>query len=573
MRPIYIVALLFILPVSVSAVESIPSFDARITVNENATIEVSERIVYDFGEDERHGIFRIIPYSYQAQTETYTADISSVLVTDEFGNPRPFQESRGNGELNLKIGNPNAYVTGRQTYVITYIVEGPFLYFDDRDEFYWNVTGYWPRAMERASVLVDLPRGSSVIAAACYQGPDGAGTPCDESERLVNSERAGYQAAANMLGAQEGLTIAVAFPKGTIAEIEKPWAQERPVWLMYLPLALPLLAFFVMLYLWYTRGRDPKGKGTIVTQFTPPEGLTPGVAGTLYNEHIEPREISAEIVRLAVEGYIKIHRLDETVLLIIPTTDYLLERIGDKTPEDPVGSLLLDKLFQSEFEAEVEIDGNKVRGSMLSKMKHKFVKEKKAIEDRLYDEVVVRKYFLARPDKVRTRYIGIGIGVAVLSIGLVVVSSAGSVAAVAVAMGLTVPLIILGAYLMPAKTREGVRVKEYLEGFKRYLEVAEKDRLKFHNAPEKKPETFSAFLPYAMAFGVEKEWAEYFEDMQLEQPDWYSGTGGRFAATAFASDLSSFSSDFSAAAAPQSSGSGGGGSVGGGFGGGGGGSW
>jgi uncharacterized membrane protein len=77
-----------------------------------------------------------------------------------------------------------------------------------------------------------------------------------------------------------------------------------------------------------------------------------------------------------------------------------------------------------------------------------------------------------------------------------------------------------------------------------------------------------------MAFGVEEAWAEQFEDLHLEEPQWYSGSAGnRFVPSAFAADLSSFSGDFASASAPQSSGSSGGGSVGGGFGGGGGGSW
>jgi uncharacterized membrane protein len=127
---------------------------------------------------------------------------------------------------------------------------------------------------------------------------------------------------------------------------------------------------------------------------------------------------------------------------------------------------------------------------------------------------------------------------------------------------------------MPVKTREGVLMRERLEGFKRYLSVAEKDRITYHNAPERSPEVFEAFLPYAMAFGVEKAWAKYFEDLYTSEPEWYTGgTTGTFALGSLASDLSSFTTSVSAASAPQSSGAGGGGSSGGGFGGGGGGSW
>jgi uncharacterized membrane protein len=136
------------------------------------------------------------------------------------------------------------------------------------------------------------------------------------------------------------------------------------------------------------------------------------------------------------------------------------------------------------------------------------------------------------------------------------------------------------AILMGHRTKKGVEIKEKLLGLKMYLESAEKDRIKFHNAPEKNPQRFEKFLPYAMVFGVEKEWAEQFKDIYKEQPEWYEGVGGQtFNSVVLANSLNSFSRTASGSmiSAPSSAGSGGsgfsGGGSGGGFGGGGGGSW
>jgi hypothetical protein len=561
--------------------ETIPTFDARILVSENGTIEVTEAIVYDFGNNKRHGIFRNIPYSYQAGTETYTADISSVLVTDGRGSPRPFQESRGNGELELKIGDPEKEITGTQTYVISYVVEGPFLYFDDHDEFYWNVTGSWPQKIQKASVLVDLPRGTQVLNAACYKGEQGDTEPCDSDERLVNVERAGYTATAQALQPNEGFTVAVAFPKGTIQKVEKKWnMREKIPPYAYWPFGIPVLAFFALLYLWYTRGRDPKGKTTIVTEFSPPLGVSPALASVLKNEWATAKDVSAEIVRLATEGYIKIYRY-ETKVLFFTNTDYLLEAQRDTNPEDPIGSLVMDKLFQDEFIDTVEIEGEEKTGVLISKMQHKFVEEKKDIIKRIYDEAVLQDFFAKRPDIIRRRYILGGVLGIVLGIGCVTLlfdSVQGMFFGIAVVIS-GIFVAIAGNW-MPVKTKEGVRVREHLEGFKRYLEVAEKDRIAFHDSPEKAPspqrniELFSMYLPYAMMFGIEEEWATQFDDIFAEEPDWYHSTSGQaFSAGVFTADIASFTSDFGSAMAPQSSGASGGGSVGGGFGGGGGGSW
>jgi uncharacterized membrane protein len=118
-----------------------------------------------------------------------------------------------------------------------------------------------------------------------------------------------------------------------------------------------------------------------------------------------------------------------------------------------------------------------------------------------------------------------------------------------------------------------------------YLGVAEKDRLYSVKEPERTPELFESFLPYALALNVENQWAERFSDILASiekdstayKPGWYSGaTWSTLGAAGFASSLSgSLSSTISSSStAPgSSSGGGGGGSSGGGGGGGGGGGW
>jgi uncharacterized membrane protein len=126
---------------------------------------------------------------------------------------------------------------------------------------------------------------------------------------------------------------------------------------------------------------------------------------------------------------------------------------------------------------------------------------------------------------------------------------------------------------MDRRTGLGYEALNHLEGFKLFLSVTDKERFAFHNAPEKSPELFMKYLPYAVAFGVEKEWAKVFASLTIPNPNWYEGSGGisAFSATALTSDLASFSTSFSASSG--TSGSSGGGSSGGGGGGGGGGSW
>ena len=64
-------------------------------------------------------------------------------------------------------------------------------------------------------------------------------------------------------------------------------------------------------------------------------------------------------------------------------------------------------------------------------------------------------------------------------------------------------------YLMKAPTALGRPVMDQLDGFRLYLETAEKDRLNLQ-APEITADRFEALLPYAVALDVEKPWADAF---------------------------------------------------------------
>ena len=40
----------------------------------------------------------------------------------------------------------------------------------------------------------------------------------------------------------------------------------------------------------------------------------------------------------------------------------------------------------------------------------------------------------------------------------------------------------------------------------------------------KTPEMFEKYLPFAMAFGVERKWARAFQDIYRQPPSWYVGS-------------------------------------------------
>jgi uncharacterized membrane protein len=141
--------------------------------------------------------------------------------------------------------------------------------------------------------------------------------------------------------------------------------------------------------------------------------------------------------------------------------------------------------------------------------------------------------------------------------------------------GLSALIVILFARVMQARTIAGARTLEKVLGFEEFLRRVEGERFA---GIVKTPEMFERFLPFAMAFGVEGEWARGFEDIYREPPAWYVGANpAGFNASGFLSRLADLSSHAGSAmsSAPRSSGGSGfsGGSSGGGSGGGGGGAF
>ncbi|HYA11853.1 MAG TPA: DUF2207 domain-containing protein [Thermodesulfovibrionales bacterium] len=551
---------------------TINKFHSSIAISEDSSFTVKETIDVEFHRP-RHGIYREIPYKYRDDLgKTIKTPLDVLSVTDKSGKGWKYRVSRTGNVINIRIGDANTYVSGDQTYVITYKVENAILFFDNHDELYWNVTGnYWNAPINEASADVSLAikNESKNLWAACYTGVYGSKKTDCSFEASHNS--ADFFTKKN-LNTGEGITIAFGWDKGLVSP---PSAWKKFLWTMDLKenwiFSLPLLSFFFMLNLWYRKGRDPKVREAVAVMYEPPKYdnkiLTPAEVGTLIDENVDSRDLTSAIIGLAVKGYIKIKETKKEGL-IFDSTDYYLS--GDKGPDENLSSFereLMDNLFS-----------DSPSGIFVSDMKNKFYKNLQELKDTLYRDLVEKKYFLRSPEKVRNVYITAGILTIIF----------GSMLTAFLITSLTVKTIISWILaglpifsfgrVMPAKTKVGASAYIDILGFQEFLNRAEKDRLERMGDKN----LFSKFLPYAIALGVEDNWAKAFEGVYQEPPNWYVSPGGfrAFSPYGFSHSIGSMTSSLASAmfSSPRGSGVGsggfgGGGSSGGGFGGGGGGSW
>jgi len=557
--------------VGLNSSEFIESFITQIKVNTDNSINVTENIVYNTGtEEEHHGIYRDI---FTTSSQDRKMSFEDISVEDEFGNYYQYTTSKNGNTFQIKIGDPDTTFSGQKIYIIKYRVTRAVAQLKDVDEIYWNVTGNnWNMPIYEAWAIVTLPVATSGLQAACYFGEMGSTNQCEPEK---NDDGVYLFSVYEGLNSYEGLTVAVGFSKGVVIPYT-PADDFRDFLLKYLgwliAILLPLLTLIFSLKYWYKNGRDPKGTGVIVAQYDVPENLTPMEVSGIVNENVSATHISAEIIYLATKGYLKINQLEEKTLGFFKTTDYELIKLKDFSdlPND-FDQKLLKGLFESS------------KGTVkLSDLRYKFSSTAESVITKSLNSLVGKKYYknLGRIKSGPARLFTI-LFVAIWASGFF-----GIITGVVffpdnplpIILGIFVSVITYGivSHFNPAKTVEGVRLKEYLLGLKDYLCIAEKDRLEFHNAPEKKPEIFEKLLPYAMVLEVSDIWAKEFEDIYTTPPNWYSGSSSAaFSAVDFSHNLSSFSSfaSSSLSATHSSGGSGGGGSSGGGGGGGGGGSW
>jgi hypothetical protein len=539
-------------------------------IDEDSSVIVKETIDVEFHQS-RHGVYREIPFKYRDELgKVIATPIRVFSVTDESGKAWKYQVKKTGPMIHIRIGDEKRYVKGSQTYVVTYVVENVILFLSDHDELYWNVTGnYWKAPIKEASATVSLTtkNKSKNLMAAGYEGSYGSREECS----YETYENSGKFFTKRNLNIGEGLTIAFGWDKRLVfppSSLKKfLWAINPGENWVFL---LPIFSFLYMVNRWYRKGRDPRVRESVTVMYEPPkfdnQPLTPAEVGTLIDEKLDPRDITSTIVGLAVKGYIKIEETKKEGM-IFDKTDYVLIKVKESdTHLSPFEDELMRRLFSFSPPR-----------LLVSTLKNKFYTNLPALKKALYGELIRKKYFLSSPEKVRNSYMVSGAIIlifAALAFAFLITDSGGKSIIAGILTGIPV---LAFARFMPVKTRAGASTYMDILGFQEFMNRAEKDRLERMGDKN----LFSKFLPYAIALDVADNWANAFEGIYQEPPDWYVSPMGfrTFSPYGFTHSLNSVTSNLSSAmfSAPRSSGGGGGfgggGSSGGGFGGGGGGSW
>ncbi|HEU5187076.1 MAG TPA: DUF2207 domain-containing protein, partial [Candidatus Saccharimonadales bacterium] len=516
-------------------------------------MRVHEEIVAEFPDsDQNHGILRAIPQQYDG----HSLELDVAGVKDQTGKSLPYDTYSESGNMVLRIGDPDQYVHGRQEYRIEYTMRGVIHMLSDHDELYWDVNGdQWFQSIAAVEARVHIPQDLAphvLEQKSCFAGYSSSKDQDCTVAYKANGDAVATITATKPLDPNQTLTFVLGFSKNNFAPYAPSDALIRQWVLLGVAIAAPpLIALAFAVRNWRKYGRDPEGKGTIVPEYLPPKQVSVLQSGMVLSERFEVKVISAQLIDLAVRHFVKVYEIKSKQVLG-HKTEYQLELVGDFTKLLPEEQDVLKMVF-TELHVGAKTVMSKTSGSLAA--------ESTKLGARIALQLEHTGYFRIDPNKARAPYI----------IGGVVVGAAGFFFLPwgwgFVAAGLVLGLSSIG---MPARTAKGVALREHLLGLKMYMQLAEADRLTVLQSPHgrltQKIDTgdnrqlvklYERLLPYAMLFGIEKEWAKQFAHLYKEEPQWYHGSGV-FNAVVFAGAVSSFSSATTASftASTSSSGSG-----------------
>jgi len=620
-----------LLPLTVCADERIRTFDSDIAVHADGSMTVTETITATAeGSQIKRGIYRDFPTDYRDRHGNRLRVGFEVIRVRRNGAPEPYHTATINNGIRVYIGRESRHVPhGQHTWEITYKTNRQLGFFATHDELYWNVTGNeWVFPIDDASANVTLPAPVSAdkLETWAYTGALGA-TAVDASATITSPGQVTFRT-TRPLGAREGLTIVVTWPKGIVAE---PTRTERFTAILrdnaHLLAGLGGFALLLTYYIivWAKVGRDPE-PGVIIARYEPPPGYSPASMRYIAEMGYDNKCFTAAILNLAVKGYLTIEDDDG---------EYSLARTGATVAMAPGERRLAAALFGTHDRIRLHnaeharfkdaLDKHEQALSMDYETKY-FVTNRRPffVGIAISLVVIVTTMLLARTtvDVASAAFFALWSGIWWTATGFGVYRAwihlrhghgvatrlssafrllfmvpfviAGVIVIVPIMeTGATVPLLFCAVILLTnfaffhwlkAPTLLGRRLIDEVEGFRRYVEIAEKNELDYRYPGGRTPALFERYLPIAVALDIEQQWAEQFSEVIAAAaaddgyaPTWYHGSHWQpNRLTSFSTALgSAFSGAVAASSAPpgSSSGGGGGGFSGGGGGGGGGGGW
>lgn len=429
--------------------------------------------------------------------------VEILQVTTTEGTPLNYEVRRPFGKMEVRID-----AVGAREIRLVYSVRNGVRFLHDRDELQWSAGEGWRGDTNAATLFVQVPpelAGTARIQA--YVRGRGL-LPVKPSQ--AGPDRVWFEL-NDPVSQNDPLLVDVVLPKG---ELKEPSAGKRFGWFLSANtiVLLPLVTLAAMLLLRALK-RLPERPDYIVTpRYEPPAEMTPAEVGLLIDDQLDPRDVTATFLDLAIRGYIRLERCKPDEGVAFDGHDFKLQLLRPKDQWSALPSHERTLLFHSFYGGE---------WTKLSSLTLRFYALVPLMRRQVAQLLRTKGMYGTDPDyamSARMTMLVIFFGVALVIQLLGLFSFASSWLLSLIAVGVSAAIVYHFGRGITSKTIKGLRTYEQILGFQQFLDSVEKDRL------ERLPaELFEKWLPYAMALGVEHHWARNFEGVAIPKVEWVSG--------------------------------------------------
>lgn len=510
-----------------ASAEKIVSISTEATLQENGRLVVAETVDLDMHGASRKGVVMVIPCAIDEKGITHRFEVKVHAVTDQNGRKNiPYSAKQHGDAVTVHVTTRGAE---NQKFVLHYEVRGVCNFVKQHPQLYFPLTGTsWPYTIEKAEVVLRLPRKASVVESElkAWEGPPGSEKPA--SIKLLGDH---ILATASQLPPGSGLTLEIDFPGGTV---NSAGFLDSVEWLAndwYLLIILPLGAVAVLGGYRLARSRRVTKTADVDESWKAPSGLTPVELGTLIDGSCDVQDLTGILLDLSVRGYYTIREIPATGFFNLSDRDYEFKRTyaqKDDVLRD-YETIFLEALF-----------GNSGT-SYLSNVQGVFRQFVPKIKDSIYANLVSNGFLMKNPEKDRKRFYAIAFSLCCVGIALLFLYGE-EVQAKAAGLGFVVAgaLTAVALQFFPLLTEKGKVTIEKAHDFAELMRTAET-----HDIAARIKEDdflFHRLLSHAMVLGVSEKWAGACEPYLTLWPDWFqfhrsTQQSGPFIARDFARDV------------------------------------
>jgi hypothetical protein len=497
------IALITVLLLPSLATGAVPlrSFDTVIGVQRDGSVVIVEKFV-----PETIGAKLVWSTSteYPGVWSIHSPRVVKVLqVTTADGHPLAYSLRRGVTRLDVEI-----QTSGAQTFRIVYSVRNAVRFLSDHDELIWHSGEGWRGETGTASVFVQVPpEVKSAFRAQTYVSGQGL-LPAKETD--AGPDRVWFESPTALMP-QDRFVTDVVLPKGILQE---PTLAQRTVWFIRanLILLLPIVTLITMLVLRALKKIPAAQNLTVETRYEPPNEFTPAEVGVLLDDRLDPRDVTATLIDLAVRGYIKLERCKPDAGVAFEHQDFAIRCVKPKESWTLLKPHERTLLFHTFYGGE---------WTKLSSLTLRFYAIVPVIQQQVLQLLRTRGMYWTDPayaPAARVTMLGIFLFLAFLVQVAGLYSFATSWLLSAIAIFTSAGIVYYFGRGITSKTLRGLSCDRQILGFQEFLNSVERDRL------ERMPgQLFERWLPHAMALGVDQHWARQFEGMALPPPEWLEG--------------------------------------------------